>query len=80
LKEFDCSSSGLVEILEVENGAMPMLQILNLDDTDIKSLPNTLIYLKNLKVVYICEDRFDNLCKQFKNTWLSKKISSFFKK
>jgi len=79
LKEFDCSSSGLVEFPEVEDGAMPMLQILNLDDTHVKSLPNTLIYLKNLKIVYICEDRFDDCCKQFKNTWLLKNCSLFSK-
>jgi Leucine-rich repeat (LRR) protein len=79
LKEFDCSSSGLVELSKVENGAMPMLQILNLDGTDIKNLPITLVYLKNLKVVYIPEERFDNLCKQFENTRLSEKFSSFFR-
>jgi hypothetical protein len=77
LKELDCSSFGLVEFSEVENGAMPMLQILNLDHTHIKNLPNTLIYLKNLKVVYICEDGFDDLCKKFENSCLSKKFSHF---
>jgi len=77
LKELDCSSSGLVEFSEVEDGAMPMLQILNLDHTHIKNLPNTLIYLKNLKVVYICEDGFDDLCKKFENSCLSKKFSHF---
>jgi Leucine-rich repeat (LRR) protein len=79
LKEFDCSRSGLVEFSKVEDGAMPMLEILNLDDTYIKSLPNTFVYLKNLEVVYICEDRLDDLCKQFKNSWLSKKFSHFSK-
>jgi hypothetical protein len=54
-----------------------MLQKLNLDDICIKSLLNTLIYLKNLKVVYICEDGFDDLCKKFKNSYLSKKFSHF---
>jgi hypothetical protein len=79
LEEFDCLSSGLLEFPEVEDGAMPMLQKLNLDDTHVKSLPNTLIYLKNLKIVYICEDRFDDCCKQFKNTWLLKNCSLFSK-
>ncbi len=77
LKELDCSGSGLVEFSEVEDGAMPMLQILNLNHTHIKNLPNTLIYLKNLKVVYICEDGFDDLCKKFENSCLSKKFSHF---
>jgi Leucine-rich repeat (LRR) protein len=77
LKELDCSSSGLVEFSEVEDGAMPMLQILNLHHTHIKNLPNTLIYLKNLKVVYICEGGFDDLCKKFENSCLSKKFSHF---
>jgi Leucine-rich repeat (LRR) protein len=79
LKEFDCLSSGLVEFPEVEDGAMPMLQILNLDNTHVKSLPNTLIYLKNLKIVYIDKDRFDDFYKQFKNTWLLKNCSLFSK-
>jgi Leucine-rich repeat (LRR) protein len=78
LKELDCLGSGLVEFSEVEDGAMPKLQILNLDCTDIKSLPDTLIYLKNLKVVYICQDGFDDLCEKFKNSWLSGKFEMFF--
>jgi Leucine-rich repeat (LRR) protein len=75
LKELHCLGSGLVGFLKVENGAMPKLQILNLDSTDIKSLPYTLIYLKNLKVVYISEDGFDDLCQKFEKSWLSKKFS-----
>jgi Leucine-rich repeat (LRR) protein len=75
LNELNCSRSGLVEFLEVEDGAMRKLQILELDGTDIKRLPDTLIKLKNLKVVYICKDRFDNLCKNFENTWLLSKFS-----
>jgi hypothetical protein len=75
LKELDCSGSGLVEFLEVKKGAMPKLEILDLGYTEIKSLPNTLIYLKNLKVVYVCEDGFDELCKKFENSWLSRKFS-----
>jgi hypothetical protein len=43
LKELDCFSSGLVEFSEVEDGAMPKLEILNLNRTYIKSLPDTLI-------------------------------------
>jgi hypothetical protein len=78
LKELDCSSSGLVEFSEVEDGAMPMLQILNLHHTHIKNLPNTLIYLKNLKVVCICEDGFDDLCKKFENSRLLGKFEMFF--
>jgi Leucine-rich repeat (LRR) protein len=74
LEEFDCFGSGLVEFLEVEDGAMPKLQILNLDGTDIASLPDTLIYLKNLKVVYVRQDGFDELCKKFENLWLSRKF------
>jgi Leucine-rich repeat (LRR) protein len=73
LKKLDCLNSGLVEFPKVEDGAMPKLQILNLNRTNIKSLPDTLIYLKNLEVVYICHD---NLCKKFKNTWLSGKFIS----
>jgi Leucine-rich repeat (LRR) protein len=73
LKKLNCLSSGLVEFPEVEDGAMPKLQILNLNRTNIKSLPDTLIYLKNLKVVYICHD---DLCKKFENTWLSGKFIS----
>jgi Leucine-rich repeat (LRR) protein len=76
LNELDCSRSGLVEFSEVENGAMPKLQILNLHNTDIESLPHTLINLKNLKVVYICEDRFDDLCKNFEKTWVLSKFRS----
>jgi Leucine-rich repeat (LRR) protein len=75
LKKLNCFNSGLVEFLEVEDGAMSKLQELNLDLTNIKSLPKTLIYLKNLKVVYICKDRFDDLCKKFENSWLSGKFS-----
>jgi hypothetical protein len=74
LKELDCFSSGLVEFLEVEDGAMPKLEILNLNHTNIKSLPHTLIYLKNLKGVYICKARVYDLCKKFANTWLSGKF------
>jgi Leucine-rich repeat (LRR) protein len=55
---------------------MPKLQILNLNCTNIKSLPDTLENLKNLKVVYIWEGRFDDLCEKFKNTWLSSKCRS----
>jgi hypothetical protein len=58
---------------------MPMLRKIVLDDICIKSLLNTLIYLKNLKVMYICEDGFYDLCKKFENSWLSKKISHFSK-
>ncbi|KAH9549420.1 hypothetical protein CY35_10G019000 [Sphagnum magellanicum] len=76
LKILDCLRSGLVEFPEVEDGAMPKLQILNLDCTNIESLPDTLIYLKNLKVVYIWEGRFDDLCEKFENTWLSGKFRS----
>jgi Leucine-rich repeat (LRR) protein len=75
LNELNCSSSGLVEFLKVEDGAMHNLQILNLEGTKIKRLPDTLINLKNLKVVYIREDRFDDLCKNFENTWLLSKFS-----
>jgi Leucine-rich repeat (LRR) protein len=74
LKELDCFSSGLVEFSEVEDGAMPNLEILNLNHTYIKSLPDTLIYLKSVKVVYICEDGFDDLCKKFENSWLLSKF------
>jgi len=74
LKELDCSGSGLIEFSEVEDGAMPKLQILNLDTRNIKSLPDTLIYLKNLKVVYICQDEFDDFCKKFENSWLLGKL------
>ncbi|KAH9550063.1 hypothetical protein CY35_10G053800 [Sphagnum magellanicum] len=76
LKELDCSGSGLVEFLEVEDGAMPKLQILNLVGTSIKSLPDTLIYLKNLKVVHIRQNEFDDFYKKFKNSWLSGKLHS----
>jgi Leucine-rich repeat (LRR) protein len=75
LKELNCSNSGLVEFPEVEDGAMPKLRILNLDETNIQSLPNTLIYLKNLQVVYICEYRFDDLWNNFQDTWLWGKCS-----
>jgi Leucine-rich repeat (LRR) protein len=74
LNELNCSRTGLVEFSEVEDGAMPKLQILNLNCVDIKSLPDTLIYLKSLKVVYIPKDRFDALRKNFKNTWLLSKF------
>ncbi len=74
LEKLDCSDSGLVEFLEVEEAAMPKLQILNLNRTNIKSLPDTLIYLKNLKEVHICKDIFDDTCKKFENTSLSKKF------
>ncbi|KAH9549403.1 hypothetical protein CY35_10G017600 [Sphagnum magellanicum] len=75
LEKLYCYECGLDEFLEVENGAMPKLQILDLQDTNIKSLPDTLIYLTNLKVVKICEDGFDGLCEKFKSTWLSGKFS-----
>jgi Leucine-rich repeat (LRR) protein len=75
LNELNCFDSGLVEFLKVEDGAMRKLQILNLDGTDIKRLPDTLINLKNLKVVYIRKDRFGDLCKNFENTWLLSKFS-----
>jgi len=41
LKALDCLDSGLVEFSEVEDGAMPKLQILNLHNTDIKSVENS---------------------------------------
>ncbi|KAH8947009.1 hypothetical protein BDL97_11G017500 [Sphagnum fallax] len=71
LKEFTCMLSGLIEFPKVEDGAMPKLQMLNLDRTNIEKLPDTLIYLKNLDVVFICH--YD-LCKKFENTWLSGKF------
>jgi len=71
LKELNCFSSGLVEFPEVEDGAMPKLQILNLDETHIERLPDTLIYLKNLEVLHICHD---DLGKKFEKTWLSRKL------
>jgi Leucine-rich repeat (LRR) protein len=74
LKKLDCSNSGLVEFSKVEDGAMPKLQILYLSCRNIKSLPDTLKNLKNLKEVYIWEGRFDTLCEKFKNTWLSGKF------
>jgi len=74
LKELDCSGSGLVEFSEVEDGAMPKLEILDLVVTNIKTLPDTLIYLKNLKVVYICQHKFDDVCKKFENSWLLGKL------
>jgi Leucine-rich repeat (LRR) protein len=77
LKELDCFGSGLSEFSEVEDGAMPNLQILNLDATNIKSLPDSLIYLKNLKIVYICKREFDNFCKKFENSWLLGKLHTF---
>ncbi len=74
LKELDCSHSGLVEFSEVKDGAMGKLRILNLNATGIKSLPDTLIYLKNLEVVYISKNGFDDLCKKFENSCLSGKF------
>jgi len=74
LKELDCSNSGLIEFLEVEENAMPKLQKLNLDGTKIKNLPDTLINLKNLKEVHICKAIFDDMCKKFEITSLSKKF------
>jgi Leucine-rich repeat (LRR) protein len=71
LKELNCYLSGFVEFPEVEDGAMLKLQILHLDYTNIKSLPDTLIYLKNLEVVHIGHK---DLCKKFENTWLSGKF------
>jgi Leucine-rich repeat (LRR) protein len=73
LKQFNCRSCGLVEFPEVEDGAMPKLQILNIHNTNMKSLPDTLIYLKNLEIVFICHN---DLCKKFENTWLSGKFSN----
>jgi Leucine-rich repeat (LRR) protein len=74
LEILDCFDSGLVEFLEVEDGAMPQLQILNLGLTNIKNLPSTLIYLRNLKVVYIFKYASYDLSEKFKNTWLSDKF------
>jgi Leucine-rich repeat (LRR) protein len=74
LEELNCYGSGLVEFSEVEDGAMPKLRILSLLDTSINSLPDTLIYLKNLKEVKIRQHQFDNLCKKFHNSWLFKII------
>jgi Leucine-rich repeat (LRR) protein len=71
LEILNCFDSGLVEFPEVEDGAMPKLQMLNLDHTNIKSLPDTLIYLKNLELVCI---RPYDLCKKFESTWLSGKF------
>ncbi|KAH9550060.1 hypothetical protein CY35_10G053600 [Sphagnum magellanicum] len=79
LKELDCFGSGLSEFSEVEDGAMPKLEILDLDATNIKSLPDTLIYLKNLKVVYICNREFDNFYKKFENSWLLGQLHTFLK-
>jgi Leucine-rich repeat (LRR) protein len=76
LKKLDCWNSGLVEFTKVEVGAMPKLQILNLDCTNMKNLPDTLMYLKNLKVVYICKGKCEDLCKKFENTWLWGKFNS----
>jgi len=76
LKELSCYASRLAEFSEVEDGAMPKLQILNLEGTKMKRLPDTLINLKNLKVVYICKDRFDDLRKNFENSWLWSKFCS----
>jgi len=75
LEKLYCYGCGLVEFPEVEDGAMPKLQILNLECKYIKDLSDTLIHLKNLKIVHICKDRFDDLCEKFKNTWLSGKFS-----
>jgi hypothetical protein len=57
---------------------MPKLEILNIAYTNIKRLPDTLINLKNLKVVYISESRFDDLCKNFENTdfWRKFRVGS----
>jgi Leucine-rich repeat (LRR) protein len=74
LEVLDCERSGLVEFWEVEDGAMPKLQILNLKRTAIKSLPSTLIYLRNLKVVYLCTYGSYDLNEKFKNSWLSDKF------
>jgi hypothetical protein len=84
LEVLDCYNSGLVEFSEVEDGAMPKLQILNLGNTEIKNLPSTLVYLRDLKVVYIfkygfydCSHKFNgsyDLSEKFKNTWLSDKF------
>jgi Leucine-rich repeat (LRR) protein len=79
LEKLDCLRSGLVEFPKVEDGAMPNLRKLNLDGTWLNSLPDTLIYLKNLKVVNIRQERFDDLCKKFDNSWLSRKSSLIFK-
>jgi Leucine-rich repeat (LRR) protein len=73
LKELNCLDSGLVEFPEVADGAMPKLQTLNLDTTNMKTLPDTLIYLTNLEVVYI---HHNDLCKKFEKTWLSRKFNS----
>ncbi len=59
----------------MEDGAMPKLQILHLEGTYIKNLPDTLIYLKNLKVVYISNDICDDFCKKFENSWFSMKFA-----
>jgi len=74
LKELVCSNSGLVELPELENGAMPQLQMLDLRFCqNLKRLPLTLNFLKNLRVVkiYNCTIEFHNLCKDdFQNSWL----------
>ncbi len=84
LEVLDCEDSGLVEFWEVEDGAIPKLRILNLKMTAIKSLPSTLINLRNLKVVYIRQrgfydlnkkfNGFYDLSEKFKNSWLSDKF------
>jgi hypothetical protein len=51
LKKFEIYNCGLVEFSQVEEGAMPKLQILTYCP-NINSLPNT-IYLKNLKEVNV---------------------------
>jgi Leucine-rich repeat (LRR) protein len=74
LKKLDCCNSGLIEFSEVEEGAMPKLQILKLYNTYIEILPDTLIYLKNLEEVVISQDKFNDLCKKFENSCLSGKF------
>jgi hypothetical protein len=74
LEELDCSDSGLVEFSEVEDGAMPMLQKLNLNSRFFKSLPYTLIYLKNLQVVHIYKYGSYDFSEKFKNSCLSDKF------
>jgi Leucine-rich repeat (LRR) protein len=79
LEVLDCAYSGLVEFSEVEDGAMPKLQILNLKSTSIKSLPSTLIYLRNLKVVYIHQYGSYDLSKKFNGSYdLSEKFNGSY--
>jgi hypothetical protein len=79
LKVLDCFGCGLVEFSEVVDGAMPQLQTLQLDYTKIKNLPDSLIYLKNLKEVKvaICVGFSSIDERQFENTCLSGKIHYF---